>query len=207
MPKVDVVDLENNVVGSLELADEVFGVEVNEGLIYQAVHHYRAGRRAGTHKTKGRGEIRGGGRKPWRQKGTGRARVGSIRSPLWRGGGTVHGPQPRDYSYHLPRKMVLGALRSALSARLADGAVKVVKDFELASSKTKEFSRVLGRLEAKETVLLVDDADNENLRLSSRNIPGVTLMAGREVHPYHLLGHKSVIVSESAAVKCCEVLR
>ena len=207
MPKVDVVDLGNNVVGSMELADEVFGVEVNEGLIYQAVHHYRAGSRAGTHKTKERGEVRGGGRKPWRQKGTGRARAGSIRSPLWKGGGTVHGPRPRDYSYHLPRKMVLGALRSALSARLADGAVKVVKDFELADSKTKEFSRVLEQLEAAKTVLLVDDADNENLRLSSRNIPGVTLMAGRDMHPYHLLGHKSVIISESAAAKCCEALR
>ena len=207
MPKVDVVDLGNNVVGSLELADDVFGAEVNEGLIYQAVHHYRAGQRAGTHKTKERGEVRGGGRKPWRQKGTGRARAGSTRSPLWRSGGIVHGPRPRDYSYHLPRKMVLGALRSALSARLADGAVKFVKDFELASPKTKEFSRVLDQLEADETVLLVDDADNENLRLSSRNIPGVTLMAGRDVHPYHLLGHKSVIISEPTAVKCCEVLR
>ena len=207
MPKVDVVDLGNNVVGSLELADDVFGAEVNEGLIYQAVHHYRAGQRAGTHKTKERGEVRGGGRKPWRQKGTGRARAGSTRSPLWRSGGIVHGPRPRDYSYHLPRKMVLGALRSALSARLADGAVKFVKDFELASPKTKEFSRVLDQLEADETVLLVDDADNENLRLSSRNIPGVTLMAGRDVHPYHLLGHKSVIISEPAAVKCCEALR
>ncbi len=207
MPKVDVVDLGNNVVGSVELADEVFGAEVNEGLIYQAVHHYRAGQRAGTHKTKGRGEIRGGGRKPWKQKGTGRARVGSIRSPLWRSGGTVHGPQPRDYSYHLPRKMTLGALRSALSARLADGAVKIVKDFELASSKTKEFSQVLGRLETRESVLLVDDGDNENLRLSCRNIPGVTLMAGNDIHPYHLLGHKSVLISESTAVKCCEVLR
>ena len=207
MPKVDVVDLGNNVVGSLELADDVFGAEVNEGLIYQAVHHYRAGQRAGTHKTKERGEVRGGGRKPWRQKGTGRARVGSTRSPLWRSGGIVHGPRPRDYSYHLPRKMVLGALRSALSARLADGAVKFVKDFELASPKTKEFSRVLDQLEADDTVLLVDDADNENLRLSSRNIPAVTLMAGRHVHPYHLLGHKSVIISEPAAVKCCEALR
>ena len=207
MPKVDVVDLGNNVVGSLELADDVFGAEVNEGLIYQAVHHYRAGQRAGTHKTKERGEVRGGGRKPWRQKGTGRARAGSTRSPLWRSGGIVHGPRPRDYSYHLPRKMVLGALRSALSARLADGAVKFVKDFELASPKTKEFSRVLDQLDADDTVLLVDDADNENLRLSSRNIPGVTLMAGRDVHPYHLLGHKSVIISEPTAVKCCEVLR
>ena len=207
MPKVDVVDLGNNVVGSLELADDVFGAEVNEGLIYQAVHHYRAGQRAGTHKTKERGEVRGGGRKPWRQKGTGRARAGSTRSPLWRSGGIVHGPRPRDYSYHLPRKMVLGALRSVLSARLADGAVKFVKDFELASPKTKEFSRVLDQLEADDTVLLVDDADNENLRLSSRNIPGVTLMAGRDVHPYHLLGHKSVIISEPTAVKCCEVLR
>lgn len=207
MPKVDVVDLENNVVGSVQLADEVFGAEVNEALIYQAIHNYRAARRAGSHKTKGRSEVTGGGRKPWRQKGTGRARAGSIRSPLWKGGGTVHGPQPRDYSYHLPRKMLLGALRSALSARLSDGGIKVVKDFDLASPKTKEFNQVLDRLGAAETVLLVHNDENENLRLSSRNVPGVTLMGSREVHPYDLLGHKTVIISEPAAKYCAEVLK
>ena len=133
MPAVDVVDLDNQVIGSVELSDGVFGVKVNEALLYQAVHHFQASRRAGTHKTKTRSEVSGSGRKPWRQKGTGRARVGSIRSPLWRQGGIVHGPQPRDYSYHLPNKMLLGALRSALTARLAEGAIRIVKSLELDS--------------------------------------------------------------------------
>jgi large subunit ribosomal protein L4 len=206
MPKVDVVDLKNNKVGALELPDAVFGVEVNQALLYQAVHHYRAGLRAGTHKTKVRGEVSGSGRKLWRQKGTGRARVGSIRSPLWRHGGTVHGPVPRDYSYKFPKKMLLGAMRSALSARLADGALKVVQAFDLAGHKTREFNEVLGKLERSATVLLVDDGDNRNLELSSRNIPGVTLVRGRDLHPYDLLRHKQVIFSQAAAEKCGEVL-
>ncbi|MGB9606229.1 MAG: 50S ribosomal protein L4, partial [Bryobacteraceae bacterium] len=131
MPVVDVFDLNNQKVGELELADEVFGAEVNEHLLYEAVRHYLACQRRGSHKTKTRGEVSGGGRKPWRQKGTGRARHGSIRSPLWRHGGTVHGPVPRDYTYRLPRKMLLGALRSALSAKLRDGELKVIRSFDL----------------------------------------------------------------------------
>ena len=206
MPAVDIIDLENNVVGSVELADQVFGVAVNKDLLYHAVRHYQAGRRAGTHKVQTRGEVSGSGRKPWRQKGTGRARVGSIRSPLWRGGGTVHGPRPRDYSYHLPKKMLLGALRSALTVRLSDGAVRVVKEFALASGKTKDFNRILDRLGAVGSVLLVDNSDNENLRRSSRNIPGVQLMNSRELHPYHLLGSEVVLISEPAVMHCCEVL-
>src|ERR1700746_1829646 len=126
MPVVDIVDLNNQKVGELELADAVFGAEVNAALLYEAVRQFQAGLRAGTHKTKVRSEVAGSGKKLWKQKGTGRARVGSIRSPLWRHGGTVHGPQPRDYSYKLPRKMVLGALRSALTAKLRDGELKVV---------------------------------------------------------------------------------
>jgi large subunit ribosomal protein L4 len=206
MPNVDVLDLKNKKVGTVELPDAVFGAEINQALLYQAVHHYQAGQRAGTHKTKGRGEVSGSGRKLWRQKGTGRARVGSIRSPLWRHGGTVHGPQPRDYSYKLPKKMVVGAMRSALSARLADGALKVVKAFEVGSHKTKDFSKVLSALEPGATVLLVDDEDNRNLALSSRNLPGVTLMRGSDLHPYHLLRHEQIIFSQAAVEKCGEVL-
>lgn len=206
MPTVDVIDLDNKVVGQVELADAVFGAEVNEDLIYQAVHHFQACRRAGTHQAKTRAEVAGSGRKPWRQKGTGRARAGSIRSPLWRHGGVVHGPRPRDYSYHLPKKMELGALRSALTVRLTDGAVKVVKEFALSTPKTKQFSEALNKLEAGATALIVDNGDNENLFLSSRNIPGVTVMTSRELHPYHLLGHETVFFSEAAAVKCSEVL-
>jgi large subunit ribosomal protein L4 len=206
MLTLDVVDLKNNKVGTVELPDAVFGVEVNQALLYQAVHHFQAGRRAGTHKTKVRGEVSGAGKKLWRQKGTGRARIGSIRSPLWRHGGTVHGPVPRDYSYRFPKKMLLGALRSALSARMADGRLKVVKAFDLAGHKTRAFSEILGQLDKRATVLLVDDGENRNLALSSRNLPGVTLMRGRDLHPYHLLRHEQVIFSQAAVEKCGEVL-
>ena len=143
MPSVEVVDLNNSVVGSLELSDEVFDAPLNKDLLYEAVRHSQAARRGGNAKTKTRHEVSGSGKKLWRQKGTGRARVGSIRSPLWRHGGTTHGPQPRDYSYKLPRKMMLGALRSALSAKLRDGELRVVQDFSLADHKTKAMRAVL----------------------------------------------------------------
>lgn len=207
MPKTDVYDLSNSVVGSIELSDEVFGATVSEALIYQSVHHYQACARAGTHKTKVRSEVSGGGRKPWRQKGTGRARAGSTRSPLWRHGGTAHGPQPRDYSYHLPRKMQLGALRSALTVRLSDGAVKVVEKFEMETHKTKDLSATLAKLEVGRKVLVVDNDDNRNLELSSRNVPGVTLIHSSELHPYLLLGHETILISRAAAEHCSEKLR
>src|SRR5579871_4277967 len=137
MPTIDVVDWNNQKVGELELADSVFAAEVNEALLYEAVRQYRAGLHRGTHKTKVRSEVAGSGKKLWKQKGTGRARMGSIRSPIWRHGGTVHGPVTRDYSYKLPRKMVQGALRSALSAKVRDGELKVVAAFNFADHKTK----------------------------------------------------------------------
>src|SRR5215831_13643332 len=137
MPKVDVFDLNNTKVGEVELADTVFGAEVNEALLYEAVRHYLAGKRGGNAKTKTRHEVAGSGKKLWKQKGTGRARTGSVRSPLWRHGGTTHGPVTRDYSYKLPRKMQLGALRSALSAKVRDGELKVVQAFTFADHKTK----------------------------------------------------------------------
>src|SRR5438552_19142170 len=170
MPKVDIVDLNNQKVGELDLADQVFGAEVNENLLYEAVRHYRAGQRAGTHKTKVRSEVAGSGKKLWKQKGTGRARVGSVRSPIWRHGGTVHGPVPRDYSYKLPRKMLQGALRSALSAKLLDGDIKIVSAFQLTDHKTKNFNQTLGKFEANKKVLLVEAGENRNLELSARNI-------------------------------------
>src|SRR5579862_7202547 len=142
MAKIDVLDLGGQKVGSLELADEVFG-QVNEALLWEAVKHYRAAQRQGTHATKNRKLVSGSGKKLWKQKGTGRARMGSIRSPLWRHGGTVHGPQPRSYEYKLSRKMLLGALRSALSAKLRDGELRVVRAFELADHKTKNMIGVL----------------------------------------------------------------
>jgi large subunit ribosomal protein L4 len=206
MPTVDVVDLNNQKVGELDLADEVFGADVNDALLYEAVRHYQAGKRAGTHKTKVRADVAGSGKKLWKQKGTGRARMGSVRSPLWRHGGTVHGPVPRDYSYKLPKKMLLGALRSALSAKVRDGELKVVNDFNLADHKTKNAVGALIALEAGRTVLVVDNGENRNLALGVRNLEGVTLLPTREVNPYHLLGHHSVLISEAAARKFSEAL-
>jgi len=206
MPTVDIVDLNNQKVGEVELADSVFGAEVNQALLYEAVRHYQAGLRAGTHKTKVRSEVAGSGKKLWKQKGTGRARMGSVRSPIWRHGGTVHGPVPRDYSYRLPRKMLLGALRSALSAKLRDGELKVVQAFQLEDHKTKNAMNALARLEAGTTVLVVDNGDNRNLALGVRNLKGVTLIPTREVNPFHLLGHRSVLLSEAAARKFSEAL-
>src|SRR6202167_2935257 len=160
MPSVDVVDLNNAVVGSLELSDVVFGAPVNKDLLYEAVRHSQAVRRGGNAKTKTRHEVSGSGKKLLRQKGTGRARMGSIRSPLWRHGGTTHGPQPRDYSYHLPRKMQLGALRSALSAKLRDGELRVVREFAVSEPKSRLMRQALTTLEVKKTVLVVDNSDN-----------------------------------------------
>src|ERR1700732_1396044 len=137
MPSVDIINLSNQKVGSLDLADAVFAAPVNEDLLYEAVRHYLAGKRRGGASTKTRHEVAGSGKKLWKQKGTGRARMGSIRSPLWRHGGTVHGPQPHSYAYHLPKKMVLGALRSALSAKLRDGELRVVREFTISEAKTK----------------------------------------------------------------------
>lgn len=207
MAKVDVFDLKNNKVGELELADSVFNAPVNEHLLYESVRHYLAGLRRGTAKTKVRGEVEGSGKKLWRQKGTGRARMGSIRSPLWRHGGTVHGPVPRDYSYRLNRKMILGALRSALSAKLRDGELKVVAGWTLADHKTRTMAEVLKNLQADRTVLLVNTSEpNRNLELGSRNLPGVKLVATKDVTTYDLLAHKTVLMSEAAAKKLSEAL-
>jgi large subunit ribosomal protein L4 len=206
MPTVDVVDINNQKVGELDLADDVFGAEVNDALLYEAVRHFQAGRRSGTHKTKVRSEVAGSGKKLWKQKGTGRARMGSVRSPIWRHGGTVHGPVPRDYSYKLPKKMLVGALRSALSAKVRDGELKVVNEFGFADHKTKNAVSALLTLEAGRTVLVVDNGENRNLALGVRNLEGVTLLPTREVNPYHLLGHQSVLISEAAARKFSEAL-
>jgi large subunit ribosomal protein L4 len=206
MPTVDVVDWNNKKVGEVELADEVFGAEVNEALLYEAVRQFQAGRHAGTHKTKVRSEVAGSGKKLWKQKGTGRARMGSVRSPLWRHGGTVHGPVPRDYSYKLPRKMVVGALRSALSAKVRDGELKVVQAFNFADHKTKNAMNALANVVTGRSVLVVDNGENRNLQLGIRNLDGVTLLPTREVNPFHILGHQSLLLSEAAARKFSEAL-
>jgi large subunit ribosomal protein L4 len=202
MATIDVLDLAGKKVGSLELADEVFG-GINEDLLWEAVKHYRAGQRAGTHATKNRKLVSGSGKKLWRQKGTGRARVGSIRSPLWRHGGTVHGPQPRSYDFTFPKKKLMGALRSALAAKLQDGKLVVVESFELKEAKTKEVRKALDALNVEKTALLVEAGNNENqnLELSSRNIEGVEMLYGPEVHPYHLLRYDRAIFTKSALDK------
>jgi large subunit ribosomal protein L4 len=206
MPTVDVFNLSNAKVGTLELADSVFAAEVNQALLYEAVRHSQAAARAGTVKTKVRGDVAGSGKKLWKQKGTGRARMGSIRSPVWRHGGTVHGPQPRDYSYRLPRKMQLGALRSALSAKLRDGQLRVVDAFSFADHKTKAVRAALNTLDAGKTVLLVDNEESRNLELGARNLAGVTLRPSREVTVYELLKHDKVLLSQAAAAKLSEAL-
>lgn len=207
MPKVDVVDLKNAKVGEVELSDAVFAAPVNESLIYESVRNYLAGQRGGNAKTKSRWEVAGSGKKLWRQKGTGRARMGSVRSTLWRHGATTHGPQPRDYSYRLNRKMVIGALRSALSAKLRDGELLIVNGFSLGDHKTKTMASVLEGLGGQRTVLLVNTAEaNRNLELGARNLPGVKLVATKDVTTYDLLSHKQVVLSQAAAEKLSEAL-
>jgi large subunit ribosomal protein L4 len=207
MATIDVLNLGGEKVGTLELADEVFGA-VNEDLLWEAVKHYRAGQRAGTHATKTRGLVSGAGKKLWKQKGTGRARIASIRSPLWRHGGTVHGPKPRSYDYTFPRKKLLGALRSALAAKLQDGKLVVVENFELTETKTKTFRQALDKLNAKGKTLLVENGGgNQNLHLSSRNLKGVELVPGNQVHPYHLLRYESAVFSRPALEKLQDSLK
>jgi large subunit ribosomal protein L4 len=208
MASIDVVNLSGEKVGTFDLTDEVFGA-INEDLLWEAVKHYRAGQRAGTHATKNRALVSGSGKKLWRQKGTGRARVGSIRSPLWRHGGTVHGPQPRSYSYDFPRKKLLGALRSALAAKFADGKLTVVENFQLDEVKTKALRKALDTLKVDGTALLVESAkpENHNLELSARNLEGVELVPGHEVHPYHLLRYERAIFSRPALERLQESLK
>ena len=202
MATIDIYNLNGAKVGTMDLADEVFGA-VNEDLLWEAVKHYRAGERAGTHATKNRWRVSGSGKKLWKQKGTGRARIGSIRSPLWRHGGTVHGPQPRSYDYTFPRKKLLGALRSALASKFADGKLTVVNAFDVKEVKTKTFREALDKLKIEKTALLVEVSKhgNRNLELSSRNIAGTELVESNVVHPYHLLRYDHVIFTQPAIEK------
>src|SRR5215510_4839719 len=168
MPVVKVKNLKNEEVGELELSDDVFGAPLNKPLIYEAVKCFLSNQRAGTSATKTRGNASGSGKKLWKQKGTGRARIASLRSPLWKGGGNVHGPQPRDWSYNIPKKMRRGAIRSVLSERLREGGLVVVEDFNLTSNKTKDFNATLEALGLDRRTLVVDSPNNSKLVLSSR---------------------------------------
>src|SRR3954468_20920381 len=170
MPTVKVRNLKNKEVGEVSLSDAVFGVELNESLIHAAVRNYQANGRQGTSATKTRGNVSGSGRKLWKQKGTGRARIASLRSPLWKGGGNVHGPQPRDWSYNLPKKMRKRAICAALSERLREGNLVIIDDWKLDAPKTRDFLTMLGTLKLTGKTLIVDSLKNTNLMLASRNV-------------------------------------
>ncbi len=211
MPSVKVLNLKNKEVGEIKLSDDVFGVELNEGLIHAAVRNYLANARQGTAKTKTRGDVRGGGKKPWRQKGTGRARAASIRSPLWRGGGTVHGPVPKDWSYKIPKKMRRGAIRSALSERLREGNLYIVEDMKVSGPKTKAFVEVmsnLGFFDGKKQVktLLVDSLDNRDLVLSSRNVQKTKVVNSFGVNVYDVVYHEKIVISKDAVEELLHLL-
>ena len=206
MPTVKVRNLENKEVGEVTLSDVVFGAELNEALIHSAVRNYLANARQGTSATKTRGKVSGSGRKLWKQKGTGRARVASLRSPLWKGGGNVHGPQPRDWSYNLPKKMRQGAIRSALSERLREGNLIVVDALEFEQIKTKEFTAAMQSLGASTKTLVVDSLDNRNLILSARNVEKTKVTNSFGLNIYDVLYHEKLVFSKAAIEELQKIL-
>jgi large subunit ribosomal protein L4 len=206
MPTVKVRNLKNEEIGDVELADAVFGAELNEPLIHAAVRNFMANARAGTVGTKTRGNVSGSGKKLWKQKGTGRARIASIRSPLWKGGGNAHGPQPRDWSYNLPKKMRRGALRSALSERLREGNLIVVDAFTLSQAKTREFVNTLTTLELEGKTLIVESVDNDNLLLAARNVKRAKVVTSHGLNIYDLLYHEKLVLSRAAVGELAELL-
>ena len=203
---VDVVNTQNEKVGSVDLRDEVFGGVVKTDLIHESVVHENAARRRGTHATKTRGLVSGSGKKPWRQKGTGRARVGEIRNPLWRKGGTTFGPQPRSYDYHLPKKVERGALRAALTQKLRDGAVIVVEALSVPDIKTKGAAEMLRRLGVEGKTLLVDLKPEDKLSLSVRNLDGVRVLPSNQVSARDVMNTRRVVLTRAALEKLQEVL-
>lgn len=207
MPKVAVYDITGAATGEIELNEDVFGVAVNEALIHQAVVRQMANQRLGTAATKTKGIVRGGGKKPWRQKGTGRARAGSIRSPLWVGGGTVFGPQPRSYAFSMPRKARRLAIKSALSAKVAAGELLVVEDIQFAQPKTKNVVNMLENFNsADKKALIITETSNENVEKSSRNIPGVKNITSLTLNVIDILHHDKILVTKDAVTKIEEVL-
>ncbi len=206
MPEVEVKNIKNEVVGSIQLSEEVFGAAVNEPLIWEAVQHYLANQRSGTHATKTRAEVSGSGKKLWRQKGTGRARIGSARSPLWRHGGTIHGPKPRDYSYAFPKRKLRGAMKSALSSKLAESQLTVLEDFSVAQPKTKEVQAVLSKFDLPGKVLVVDAGDQKNFYLGARNLPGVRYVRSGQLNIYEVVRSDSIFITKDALLRLQEVL-
>ena len=203
---LDVVNGQNDRVGSIELSDEVFGGPVDEGLVWESVVQQNAAERRGTHATKTRGQVRGTGRKPWRQKGTGRARVGEVRNPLWRKGGTVFGPQPRSYAYALPAKVVRRALRAALIQKLRDGAVTVVEQLAVDEPRTRNALELLAGLGSGERALLVDVKPQPHLELAVRNLPGVRAVGSRHLTARDVAGAPRLFVTADAFVHLEKVL-
>jgi large subunit ribosomal protein L4 len=203
---LDVVNAQNEKVGSLDLGDDVFGGPVKRGLIWESVVREQASRRRGTHMTKNRALVSGSGKKPWRQKGTGRARVGEVRNPLWRKGGTVFGPQPRSYDYSLPKKVERGALRSALTARLREGVVIVVDALRVDERKTKSTAALLKRLGATGKTLIVDTTPEQNFVLSARNIAGVRIVPSGALTARDVMDASRIVATKAALERLREVL-
>ena len=206
MPKVALFNQNGSKVSEIELNDSVFGIEPNNHVLFEAVVMQRASLRQGTHKTKVRSEVAGGGRKPWRQKGTGRARQGSIRSPQWRGGGTVFGPTPRSYSYKLPKKVRRLAIKSALSSKVLEENILVLESLAFEAPKTKDFKGVLNALSVDSKALIVTADLDENVALSARNIPGVTVVTADGINVLDVLNHDKLIMTKAAVEKVEEVL-
>ncbi len=206
MPKVALFNQNGSQVGDIELNEAVFGIEPNQHVLFEAIVMQRASLRQGTHKVKNRSEVAGGGRKPWRQKGTGRARQGSIRSPQWRGGGTVFGPQPRSYSYKLPKKVRRLAIKSALSSKVLDENILVLEGLSVEAPKTKDFKAVLNNLSVEKKALIVTADLDENVALSARNIPGITVVTADGINVLDVVNHDKLIMTKAAVEKVEEVL-
>lgn len=206
MPKVSVFNISGDQVGEIELNDAVWGIEPNEHVLHEAVVMQLAGQRQGNHETKTRSEVRGGGRKPWRQKGTGRARHGTTRSPIWRGGGIVFGPHKRSYKYSLPKKVRRLAMKSALSSKVKAGEILVLDELNLAQPRTKEMVGILNKLNVQNKVLVVTAEVNENVLKSARNIPDVKQVKADGINVYDLLHHDKLVITKEAVAKVEEVL-
>ncbi|MNI03460.1 50S ribosomal protein L4 [compost metagenome] len=206
MPKVALFNVSGSQVGEVELNDAVFGIEPNVHVLHDAVVMQRASLRQGTHKVKGRSEVRGGGRKPWKQKGTGRARQGSIRSPQWVGGGVVFGPTPRSYAFKLPKKVRRLAIKSALSSKVVDNDIIVLDQLSFEAPKTKEFAAILNNLKVERKALIVGSSYDDKVALSARNIPGVKFVAADGINVLDVLTYDKLIITKEAVQKVEEVL-
>lgn len=208
MAQIDVMNQQGTVISTLELNDDIFGIEPNQNALYEAVIMQQAGKRQGTASTKGRSQVSGGGRKPYRQKGTGRARQGSIRAPQYRGGGTVFGAHPRDYAYRINKKVRRLAIKSALAEKFQDNAMKVLDKIEIAAPKTKDFVAIVNAIEAPHKTLFVvaDNDDNTNAYLSARNLPGVSMMSSKGINVYDLLNANALVLTEAAVKEIEEAL-